>query len=117
MKQRFYTLERTRDRVQSTGTDAPPRQGDIQRFQRQLCVEFCRLDFVALGCERRFYLFFRGIEARAHGGTLLRRKLAETFLQFSECAGLAEITRLGVFELRRIRDHGKRLQRLLHDSF
>ena len=101
--------------MQTTHTSAASRQRHIQRLCFQLGVQRAVLDGIALRIQRRFDLLFDLVDARTGGRALFCGKFAQTFQKSGQAAFLAEITRLGIFQLCRVFYSGEALQRVIEN--
>ena len=110
MKQGFDAFQRARDRMQSAHAGTAPRQRHVQRLRRQLGIQCTLLDGIALRIQRGFDLLFDLVDARTGCRALFGGKFAQAFQQAGQAAFLAEITRLGIFQLCRVFYRGEALQ-------
>jgi len=101
-EQRLTALQRARQRMQAADAAAAAGQRYVERFCRKLRGELRVRERRAARGQRLFERRFGRIDARAGGGALGRRELAESLQLLGERPGLAEIFRLRVLERGRI---------------
>jgi hypothetical protein len=110
MENRLDALERAGDRVQRADASSPARQRHVERFFLETRFELLVLDRFAPRAQRLFELVLRFVEAHAHRGALLGRKLAERLAKLGDHPGLPEVFRFCAFELVGIVDAAEDLE-------
>ncbi len=101
-KQRLAAFERARQRMQAANAAAATGQRYVERFGRELRGELRIRERGAARSECILERRLGHVDARAGGGALRRRELAEPLQLLGERTGLAEIFRLRVLERGRI---------------
>jgi hypothetical protein len=93
--------------MQAAARQAASGQRDIECLGRQLGFELRILQRIAPCRQRRLYALLGDVDRRAGALALFRRQLAQTLEQRGQRALLAEVARLGVLQLGRLRGGGK----------
>jgi hypothetical protein len=91
-----------RHRMQAAVSQPASRQAHVQRFGRQLAIQFGLLQGVTAGFQRRLHRLLGFVDAGAGGLARVGRHRTQAFQQFGELAAFAQVTRLNLFQRRQI---------------
>ena len=95
---RLDPLDHAADGVDAALAALPAWQGDVERLRLQLRLELGRREALAARRQRRLDAGLELVDVGAAGLLLLDAERAQSLEQFGHAAGLAQVTRLGVFE-------------------
>ncbi len=88
--------------MQAAARQAPPGQGHVQRFGRQLAIQLGLLQGVAAGFQCRLDRLLGLVDAGASGLAFLGGHAAQALQQFGQLATLAEVAGLDLLQRRQV---------------
>ena len=102
MEQRLDALLHERERMERTHCASTPRQRDVERVGGELQGKLGVREGGSLRGERILELLLRGVDGRASGLALVRRKIAQPVQQLLYRTGLPKVARLRILERGRV---------------